>query len=122
MLKGRLGLAKARIPHVDRHGVLGLSRGELCVIEGCLHFRSGGSASEQSMHVDQIPHQSVSIIMLGPGSSVTHDAMRLLARHGTLLAAVGEDGVRAYTAPPLGPDRSNVARHQAYLWQTNVHG
>ncbi len=54
--------------------------------------------------------------MLGPGSSVTHDALRLLARHGTLLAAVGEDGVRTYTAPPLGPDRSDVARHQARLW------
>lgn len=116
MLKGRLGLAKARIPHADRHGVIGLSRGELCVIDGCLNFRSGGNADDQPTHLDQIPHQSLSIIMLGPGSSVTHDALRLLARHGTLLAAVGEDGVRTYTAPPLGPDRSDVARHQANLW------
>lgn len=56
------------------------------------------------------------MILLGPGSSVTHDALRLLARHGTLLAAVGEDGVRSYTAPPLLPDRSDVARRQAELW------
>ena len=56
------------------------------------------------------------MILLGPGSSVTHDALRLLARHGTLLAAVGEDGVRLYTAPPLLPDRSDVARRQAELW------
>ena len=47
---------------------------------------------------------------------MTHDALRLLARHGTLLAAVGEDGVRSYTAPPLLPDRSDVARRQAELW------
>jgi len=33
-----------------------------------------------------------------------------------LLAAVGEDGVRSYTAPPLLPDRSDVARRQAELW------
>ena len=66
--------------------------------------------------IDQIPHQAVSMILLGPGSSVTHDALRLLARHGTLLAAVGEDGVRSYTAPPLLPDRSDVARRQAELW------
>lgn len=56
------------------------------------------------------------MILLGPGSSVTHDALRLLARHGTLLAAVGQDGVRTYTAPPLLPDRSDVARRQAELW------
>lgn len=114
MLKGRLGLEKARIPHADRHGLLWLSRGELCVIDGCLHFARGKDSLTPSL--DQIPHQAVSMILLGPGSSVTHDALRLLARHGTLLAAVGEDGVRLYTAPPLMPDRSDVARRQAELW------
>ena len=105
MLKGRLGLEKARIPHADRHGLLWLSRGELCVIDGCLHFLRGKDSLTPG--IDQIPHQAVSMILLGPGSSVTHDALRLLARHGTLLAAVGEDGVRSYTAPPLLPDRSD---------------
>lgn len=114
MLKGRLGLETARIPHADRHGLLWLERGELCVIDGCLHFSSG--ADSLRPHLDQIPHQAVSMILLGPGSSVTHDALRLLARHGTLLAAVGMDGVRCYTAPPLLPDRSDIARRQAELW------
>lgn len=114
MLKGRLGLEKARVPHVDRHGLLWLARGELCVVDGCLHFKRGGDA--ESPVTDQIPHQAVSMILLGPGSIITHDALRLLARHGTLLAAVGEDGVRCYTAPPLLPDRSDVARQQARLW------
>ena len=109
MLKGRLGLDTSRVPHADRHGLLWLDRGELSVIDGCLHFTSG-------QYVDQIPHQSVSMILLGPGGSVTHDALRLLARHGTLLAAVGVDGVRTYTAPPLMPDRSEVARRHAELW------
>lgn len=114
MLKGRLGLETARIPHADRHGLLWLSRGELCVVDGCLHFLRGRDSLTPG--IDQIPHQAVSMILLGPGSSVTHDALRLLARHGTLLAAVGEDGVRSYTAPPLLPDRSDVARRQAELW------
>jgi CRISPR-associated protein Cas1 len=114
MLKGRLGLETARIPHVDRHGLLWLSRGELCVVDGCLHFMRGRDSLTPA--IDQVPHQAVSMILLGPGSSVTHDALRLLARHGTLLAAVGEDGVRCYTAPPLLPDRSDVARRQAELW------
>jgi CRISPR-associated protein Cas1 len=114
MLKGRLGLETARIPHADRHGLIWLERGELCVVDGCLHFARGLDSLTPT--TDQIPHQAVSMILLGPGSRVTHDALRLLARHGTLMAAVGVDGVRCYTAPPLIPDRSEVARRQAELW------
>lgn len=114
MLKGRLGLETARVPHADRHGLIWLERGELCVIDGCLHFMAGKESLKP--YVLQVPHQAVSMILLGPGSSVTHDALRLLARHGTLMAAVGQDGVRTYTAPPLLPDRSDVARRQAELW------
>ncbi len=113
-MKGRLGLETARIPHADRHGLIWLERGELCVIDGCLNFMAGKDSPTQ--HILQVPHQAVSMILLGPGSSVTHDALRLLARHGTLMAAVGVDGVRTYTAPPLMPDRSDVARRQAELW------
>ncbi len=114
MLKGRLGLETARMPHADRHGLVWFDRGELCVIDGCLHFFQGKDSLTPS--AVQIPHQTVSMILLGPGSSVTHDALRLLARHGTLMAAVGEDGVRCYTAPALLPDRSDIARRQAELW------
>jgi CRISPR-associated protein Cas1 len=114
VLKGRLGLETARIPHADRHGLIWLERGELCVVDGCLNFQSGKNTP--SPQVLQVPHQAISMILLGPGSSVTHDALRLLARHGTLMAAVGVDGVRTYTAPPLMPDRSDVARRQAELW------
>ena len=56
------------------------------------------------------------MILLGPGSTVSHDALRLLARHGTALAAVGEDGVLCYTAPPLISDQSGLARQQARAW------
>ena len=56
------------------------------------------------------------MILLGPGSTVSHDALRLMSRHGTALVAVGEDGVRCYTAPPLGPDTSDVARRQMRAW------
>ncbi len=87
MFKGRLGLETARIPHADRHGLLWLSRGELCVIDGCLHFLRGKDSLTPS--IDQIPHQTVSMILLGPGSSITQDALRLLARHGTLMAHNG---------------------------------
>lgn len=114
MLPGRLGLETARIPHADRHGLLWLDRGNLSVEDGCLRFVTAGGYLEPGDY--QIPHQSVSMILLGPGSTISHDALRLLARHGTLMAAVGNGGVRLYTAPPLGPDRSALARRQAALW------
>ena len=56
------------------------------------------------------------MVLLGPGSTVSHDALRLMARHGTALVAVGEDGVRCYTAPPLMPDTSDIARRQMRAW------
>ncbi|MGO9391818.1 type I-E CRISPR-associated endonuclease Cas1e [Rhodoblastus sp.] len=115
MLSGRLGLEKSRIPHANRHGLIWLERGRLDVEDGCLRFVTAGGA-ELPAGSYQIPHQAVSIFLLGPGSSVTHDALRLLARHGCALAAVGEGGVRIYTAPPLAPDTSAVARAQVKAW------
>lgn len=120
MLHGRLGLETARIPHVDRFGLVYLERGALQVVDGCLRFVAAGGQNLAAGDY-QVPHQSVSFVLLGPGSTVSHDALRLLARHGTGLAAVGEGGVRAYTAPPLIPDSSGLARRQARLW-ADAHG
>ena len=91
MLKGRLGLEAARIPHADRHGLLWLARGNLSVEDGTLHFRTAGSP-DMAAGDYAIPFQNISFILLGPGSTVSHDVLRLLARHGTGLVAVGEDG------------------------------
>ena len=119
MLRGRLGLETARIPHADRHGLLWLSRGALTVREGTLRFeRQAGPDADSALETGEygVPFQSLSMILLGPGSTVSHDALRLMARHGTALAAVGEDGVRCYTAPPLAPDTSDLARRQMRAW------
>ena len=119
MLRGRLGLETARIPHADRQGLLWLSRGALTVRDGTLRFErqadpDSGSPLDSGEY--GIPFQSLSMILLGPGSTVSHDALRLMARHGTALVAVGEDGVRCYTAPPLMPDTSDIARRQMRAW------
>ena len=119
MLRGRLGLETARIPHSDRNGLLWLSRGALTVRDDTLRFeRSGDPDSGSPLEAGEygIPFQSLSMILLGPGSTVSHDALRLMARHGTALVAVGEDGVRCYTAPPLMPDTSDAARRQMRAW------
>jgi CRISPR-associated protein Cas1 len=118
MLLGRLGLDTARVPHADRHGLVWLDRGRLEVEDGCLRFVTAGGALAPGDY--QIPHQSISAVLLGPGSSVTHDALRLLARHGCVLCAVGDGGVRLYTAPPLSPDTSALARRQVELWAAKM--
>ena len=115
MLKGRLGLNTARIPHADRQGLLWLSRGNLYVEDGSLRFKTAGSKTLPCGDYG-IAFQTLSVILLGPGGTISHDAMRLMARHGTGLVAVGDDGVRFYASMPFGPDDSKLARKQVVAW------
>lgn len=115
LLHGRLGLAASRIPHADRHGLLWLEYGKLSVEDGTLRFVAAKSETLDAGDY-AIPYQAVSMILLGPGTSLTQDVLRLCARHGTLIAAVGEGGVKSYTAPPMGQGRSDVARRHAERW------
>lgn len=114
-LKGRLGLDSARIPQTDRHGVLWLGRGNLVTDSGTLRFLTAGT-SEMAAGAYAIPFQMVSCIVLQPGTTVSHDVLRLCASHGTGIVAAGEDGVRFYASMPGGPDASARARRQARLW------
>jgi CRISPR-associated protein Cas1 len=118
VLKGRLGLEAAHVPHADRAGLLYLARGALTARDGTLAFLRGPEVGTDALGPGDyaIPIQGLSMILLGPGSTISHDALRLLAHALTALAAIGEDGVRLYTAPPLIPDRSGLARLQARLW------
>ena len=76
MLKGRLGLETARIPHADRFGLVYLERGALGVEDGCLRFVAA-TGRRWTGATTRLPHQSVSFVLLGPGSTVSHDALRL---------------------------------------------
>lgn len=115
LLHGRLGLAASRIPHADRHGLLWLEQGRLSVEDGTLRFIAARSEGLDAGDY-AIPYQAVSMILLGPGTSLTQDVLRLCARHGVLIAAVGEGGVKSYTAAPMGQGRSDVARAHAERW------
>lgn len=62
-----------------------------------------------------IPCSMLSVLMLGPGTSISHAAVKILAENGCLLAWVGEEGVRYY-AQGLGETRSSQRLlRQAYL-------
>ncbi|MBK8980694.1 MAG: type I-E CRISPR-associated endonuclease Cas1 [Planctomycetes bacterium] len=115
VLKGRLGLKTARVPHGDRHGCLWLGRGSLYVEDGTLRFATTG-AGDLAAGDYAIPFQTVTTLILGPGTSLTHDALRICARHGAGLVFTGEDSVRFYASMPFGADSSRLARRQVELW------
>lgn len=115
MLTGRLGLETARIPHADRHGIIWLGRGNLTVEEGTLRFATPGFGDLPPGDY-ALPFQMFSCILLQPGTTVSHDAFRLMARHGTGIVMAGEEGVRMYASMPFGPDASGRARKQALAW------
>src|SRR4051812_11042796 len=63
----------------------------------------------------RLPAALVATVLLGPGTRITHGAVRLLADSGTALCWVGERGVRMY-ATGLGPSRgAELLMRQAYL-------
>src|SRR5687767_11015020 len=62
-----------------------------------------------------VPAASLAILMLGPGTRITHAAMNVLAESNCLVLWYGEQGVRFY-AGGLGGTRSAAALlHQARL-------
>jgi CRISPR-associated protein Cas1 len=103
------------VPHADRHGCLWLGRGNLTADNGSLRFVTAGGSSLPAGEYG-IPFQTLSTIILEPGTTVSHDALRLLARHGTGLVVAGEGGVRFYASMPFGQDDSTLARQQVRLW------
>jgi CRISP-associated protein Cas1 len=62
-----------------------------------------------------IPVGSVACIMLEPGTRVSHAAVALASRVGTLIVWVGEAGVRLYASGQPGGARSDKLLYQAKL-------
>ncbi len=115
MLIGRLGLEDAGIRYEDRSGTLWVERSRVCVEDGQIRIECGPESEFGESRLS-IPHQTLWAVLLGPGSSVTQDALRILGRHGVAVLAVGQDGVRCYSAPPLVNRDSRLARRHAALW------
>jgi len=63
-----------------------------------------------------VPCASLTLLMVGPGTTVTHAAIRVLAETGCTVLWVGERGVRCY-AQGLGETRSSAnLQRQVRLW------
>ncbi|WP_238005891.1 type I-E CRISPR-associated endonuclease Cas1e [Dactylosporangium sp. AC04546] len=61
-----------------------------------IHRDSNALTATDDRGVVHIPAATVSVLLLGPGTSITHQAVALLADHGATAVWVGERGVRYY--------------------------
>lgn len=61
-----------------------------------VHRDSNAITATNDQGVVHIPAASIGVIMFGPGVSVSHQAMLLLAESGSTAVWVGEEGVRYY--------------------------
>jgi len=62
-----------------------------------------------------VPAASLALLMLGPGTSITHAAVKALADNNCTVAWVGEEGLRFYAAGIGGTRRSSGLLRQARL-------
>lgn len=69
-----------------------------------------------------VPVSTLTLMMLGPGTSVTHAAIRAFADNGCMLAWTGEEGVRFY-AQGMGETRSshNLLRQARLCMDPALH-
>jgi CRISP-associated protein Cas1 len=62
-----------------------------------------------------IPVAALSVLLLGPGTSITHEAIKVLADNGCLVIWAGEDATRFYAQGMGETRRANHLLHQAAL-------
>ena len=63
------------------------------MIDGCLVLTDSEDNTQY-----EVPARATTTIMVGPGTAVTTEAVRLAAAYGVLITWVGEHGVRCYSA------------------------
>ncbi|MCA9846151.1 MAG: type I-E CRISPR-associated endonuclease Cas1 [Dehalococcoidia bacterium] len=84
-------------------------------VEHCrVDQRAKAIAFHDAQGTVDVPCASLSLLLLGPGTTVTHAAMRALAENGCMVCWTGESGVRFY-AHSTGETRSahNLIRQAA---------
>ena len=77
--------------------------------------QAAGLVFHNTAALTPLPINQISLLMLGPGTSVTHAAVKALAGNNCLLAWVGEEGVRLYAHSTGGTFSARRLIHQARL-------
>ena len=85
-------------------------------LEHCTLGRQDGAVTvTEERGVVHIPAASITVLLLGPGTRVTHRAMELMGDSGVGVVWVGEHGVRYYAHGRPLTSRSGLLQRQAEL-------
>jgi CRISPR-associated protein Cas1 len=104
------GLKAARpIPLKDRASIMFIEKGNVDVLDGAFVVVDKNGVRTH------VPIGGLACLMLEPGARISHAAVALAARAGTLIVWVGEAGVRLYAAGQPGG-----ARADRLLWQARL--
>ena len=97
------------IPLKDRSALVFVERARVDVLDGAfVAINADGTRTH-------IPIGGLACLMLEPGARISHAAISLAARAGTLVTWIGEAGVRLYSAGQPGGARSDRLLWQAQL-------
>lgn len=94
----------------DRWSYIYLEKGRMEVDGTGLKFYQKGHDGVVPIPIDQL-----AVVMLGPGTTITHAAVKALAQNNSLLAWTGEQGVRLYAANTGGTFSARRLIRQAAL-------
>ncbi|MCS6878421.1 MAG: type I-E CRISPR-associated endonuclease Cas1e [Geminicoccaceae bacterium] len=104
------GLAPPKpIPLEERSSIVFVEKGQIDVLDGAFVVVDVNGIRTH------LPVGGFACIMLEPGTRISHAAVALAARAGTLLVWVGEAGVRLYASGQPGGARSDKLLWQARL-------
>lgn len=97
------------IPLKERSSIIFIEKGNVDVLDGAF------VVVDRNGIRTHIPVGGLACLMLEPGARISHAAVVLAARVGTLIVWVGEAGVRLYAAGQPGGARSDRLLYQARL-------
>jgi CRISP-associated protein Cas1 len=97
------------IPLKDRSSIIFIEKGNVDVLDGAF------VVVDKNGIRTHVPIGGLACLMLEPGARISHAAVALAARAGTLIIWVGEAGVRLYAAGQPGGARSDRLLYQARL-------
>ena len=97
------------IPLKERAALVFVERAQIDVVDGAF------VAIDADGVRTHIPIGGIACLMLEPGARISHAAIALAARAGTLVTWIGEAGVRFYSAGQPGGARSDKLLWQAQL-------
>jgi CRISPR-associated protein Cas1 len=85
-------------------------------LEHCkLGRQDSAVTAEDQRGIIQIPASAISVLLLGPGTSISHRAMELIGDTGVTVIWVGEHGVRYYASGRALTHRAQLLIRQAKM-------